>query len=154
MAKLKKVVSSDTGWKTGPIPPRHAPIFKKSKPLGPAWEWRSLELRCPERMICLIEVSPAFGKWKAWLIDAAQEEAAVLIRLEDQPGKSGLHIHADCDGREMTGPQSAMMPHRLPYHGNYHRRTPAWTKKSFVTVAASTFRISLEHETPDLFDEP
>ncbi len=152
--RASKTVISDTGWKTGAIPPRHAPIFKKSKAALPNWQWRSLELVGTNRMICLIEASPAYGKWKAWLIDSPEGgDAAVVMRLEDQPGKSGLHIHADCDGGNLTGPQSINLPQRIPSHGKRHRRGPVWTTHSFVAVAAKTFRIRLEAETPDLFDE-
>lgn len=153
-AKLNKVVKHDTGWRTGNMGPRFAPIFKRSKSLPSNWEWRSVELSAPHRMFCLFEVSPAFGKWKAWLIDAPEdEEARVVLRLEDQPGKCGLHVHADCDKSEFTGPQSIEMSHRIPDHNCYHRRCPVWTKIAFVTVAAKVFRIGLEPENPGLFDE-
>lgn len=144
IALARKSISSDTGWKTGNLPPRHAPVFSKSKPHRPGWEWRSLRILDDDGnvYICLFEISPNFGKWNSRLIAKCDDGSwAVLIRLEDQPGKSGLHVHANCYGERLYGAESMNMPERIPQHDSLHRRQTAWTKHSFFFAAVSILRI-------------
>ncbi|WP_156876297.1 hypothetical protein [Salipiger abyssi] len=153
--KQPKAVIKDTGWKSGAIPPRNAPIFVRSKPLPPAWRWRSLALKLPDQSEahCLFEVAPTFDKWKALLMVPAEGgEWSAIIRLEDQPRQSGLHVHVACDGTLTPGPRSIDLPDRLPEHGKYHRRQRTWTPTTFFHTACDFLAI-LTDEQPGLFDE-
>lgn len=77
---------------------------------------------------------------------------AAVFRLEDQPGQSGLHVHADCKGELISGPTSIDLPDRIPDHGKYHRRQQNWTPSTFFHKACRFFAI-VTLEQPGLFDE-
>lgn len=152
--KNKKFIEHDTDWKSSPIPPRHAPIYAKSKPINSRWQWRSIKLRdsLDQEFICLMQISPDFGKWNAWLMKPSIKGGwTVLVRLEDQPRQSGLHIHADCNAEPPSGPQSVSLPNRLPEHRRHHRRQIAWTRETFYKHACEFFGIIDLNPQPDLF---
>lgn len=150
-----KSVEKDTGWKQGKVPPRHAPIFPKSKPLGPAWEWRSLHLDIQGmNAVCHFQVSAAFGKWKAYLlVESSPGIWTALMRYEDQPRQSGLHVHGACDGQDLTGPASINMPDRVPAHRSRHRRQVTWTRQTFFRAACDFYRILNASVQMDIFDD-
>lgn len=151
----QKELSRDTGWRTGRIMPRYAPVFPKSKTLNPSWEWRALTLTLDGRDgICFLQVSPRFGKWQAYLFVRAHSGIwTTLCRLEDQPRQSGLHAHAACAGQTITGATSIDLPNRVPAHGARHRRHRAWTRETFFRAACHFYRIPVEHDQPSLFDD-
>lgn len=142
----RKVIETDTGWKNGKIPPRHAPIFTATKRLASHWKWRSLRLR-PEPadaagFVLLIEASPAYGKWKALLLaEVGEGDWSCVARVEDQPGKTGLHAHATCDAEPRIGAVSLDHSTRWPAHDAPHRRQQAWTEASFFDTACAIYRI-------------
>lgn len=155
LAVDEKAIVHDTGWRAGATLPRYAPVFPKTVPARPGWEWRSLEIISSRDTYTLfVQAAPTFGKWKAFLIAAGSKGAArVLLRIEAQPGKSGLHVHAPCDGPLQDGPRSInAMSHRLPPHDAFHRRNVAWTKASFFRAAANILRITVPFDQGDLFD--
>jgi len=152
----RKRVVSDTGWKMDALPPRFSP-FEHTRPALARWEWRSFNLMAEDgtgyRM--LVEVAPALDKWKAMLIRIADGMPPVVImRFEDQPGKTGggVHIHAHCGERpDLAGAASIEMPYTLPDHGRLRRRRVAWTKALFCRAAGDLFRtdpISGQEEMP------
>lgn len=99
-------------------------------------------------------VSPAYGKWKAWLIHVPNDgEPYCVARAEDQPGAcSGLHVHAHCDDEpEIKGAGSIPMPYRLPEHRRPHRRNPKWTKAEFTYRACCMFRAQNATHQEELF---
>lgn len=152
-ARKLKTIEKDTGWKTGAIPPRHAPVYVKSKRLPPVWQWRAIHLKASEgRAICLLQVSPTFGKWQAFLfVEVNQDVWTTLARLEDQPRQSGLHAHGACDGQEVTGPPSINLPDRVPPHRSYHRRQTSWTEETFYRAACNFYNIMPTEQQRDMF---
>lgn len=141
----RKKIHRDTGWKSGEMAPRFG-LYPVTRPAQSRWEWRCLNLEGANGLDyrVLIEVSPAFGKWKAMLIKIPDSGAPVAIcRLEDQPGTrgGGLHIHAHCDLiGEVSGASSVEMPYTLPEHGQKRRRRLPWTKPQFCHAVGRAFR--------------
>jgi hypothetical protein len=134
----------DTGWVFGSIPPRYAPIFKKSKPMPIGWEWRAARLLGGHGdYVLLLQAVPTRNKYSAWLMQNAKPgEGTLLIRVEDQPGKRGLHVHVDCAiPAPNSGPQGLDGLPRIPGHGAHHRRTHAWTRETFWRQACDMLRV-------------
>ncbi len=141
----RKRILSDTDWRSDALPPRFGP-YEHTRPALARWEWRSFNLITEngEGFRMLVEVAPALDKWKAMLISLpAAGNPAVIMRYEDQPGKTGggLHIHAHCnDHSDLTGAASIDMPYTLPDHGKLRRRRGVWTKALFCKAAGAMFR--------------
>ena len=138
-----KTLTDDTNWKTGSIPPRYAPIFAKTKPMGRSWEWRSARASAADGdYVLLAQCNPNKMNWKAVLIRIDETGASAVSRFEDHAGHSGLHVHAHCgrSGVEI-GATSLDFLARIPAKGTRHRRRTAWTKRTFWEAAKRFFRI-------------
>lgn len=142
----RKIISSDSGWKTDAITPRFGP-YGETRPCPSGWQWRSLSLTGTNavRYRLFFEVDAHRGKWKAIFILVPESgPVTALIRFEDQPGKAGggLHVHANCDrNTDLTGAESIRMAYTLPEHGMYRRRRTGWTKHRFCHFAGRLFRV-------------
>ena len=150
IVRLPKKILSDTGWKIGPIQPRYAPVFPKSRPLPPGWEWRAFSLEAPdEQLTLLLQTASGRNKYMAWLMRSGKAGTGVLlVRIEDQPGKRGLHVHADCRNPLRSGPAGlGAGGMRYPGHGNRHRRTQNWTRDTFWRQVRDMLRV--EHFDKD-----
>lgn len=144
IAIATKRLIEDTGWKSGTIPPRHAPVFKRTKGMPPGWQWRSVRLQCEEGdLVLLLKAVPVRNKFQAWLMRPGRAGAGVLLlRIEDQPGKRGLHVHVDCENEPPAGPAGiGAEPPRYPPHGSRHRRTQDWTRETFWEQVRVMLRI-------------
>lgn len=141
----EKRIVKDTGWRSDELPPRYS-VYPTTRPRATRWEWRCLMLESKDDQTSyrlLIEVSPAFDKWKAMLIRTPSGGSPIAImRFEDQPGaQGGLHIHANCDqNSDLCGAESVRMAYTLPDHGQHRRRHGGWTKALFCKAAGSFFR--------------
>lgn len=138
-----KTLTGDTNWKTGGIPPRYAPVFVKTKPMGPSWEWRSAQASAADgSYVLLVECNQKKMNWKAVLIYIDKTGASAVSRFEDHASHSGLHAHAHCgrSGVEI-GATSLDFLARIPAKGERHRRRAAWTKRTFWEAAKRFFRI-------------
>lgn len=146
IARKRKVIQSDTGWKTGGIPPRDSGIFPKTRPISGGWKWRSGKVRAEnEEFVLLAQCNPGKDNWKSWLIFQSPSGPALVARLEHHGTHPGLHIHTDCDrsGVEVGGSSISNLG-RLPAASSRHRRDSAWTEAGFWEAAKNFFRISEE----------
>lgn len=139
----RKIQKTDTNWLITDLQPKHAPIYKKTKPIRAGWQWRSAQAEGSiANFVLLAECNPKRGNWKAVLIIENDNGASVVSRFEDHASHCGLHIHADCDrgGREI-GAQGLDSLMRIPPAGSHNRRFQAWTENAFWEAAKRFFRI-------------
>lgn len=93
-----KFLKTQTSWSEKDLPPKHAPIYAKTKPIRAGWRWRSAKCISVDGDFTLIaECHPARGNWKAMLIIETADGASVVARFEDHSSHPGLHCHSDCD---------------------------------------------------------
>jgi hypothetical protein len=139
----KKVQTTDTSWSHADLQPRHAPIYKRTKPIRAGWQWRSAQAESGNaKFVLLAECNPRRGGWKAALILETENGASVVSRLEDHMSHPGLHLHADCDrGGQEIGASGLDGLGRRPSAGARHRRLQAWTENAFWEAAKTFFRI-------------
>jgi hypothetical protein len=144
LIEQSNVLSSDTEWSTRDLPPRHAPIYSRSRPMRAGWKWRSaLAIAAESKFILTVLCNPARDNWQALLILDATGGASVIARFEHHGGHAGIHGHAHCDrGGIEVGASSMDDLVRTPKSGQYHRRTNAWTERTFWEAAKRFFRIT------------
>lgn len=141
-----KTLQSDSGWMKTDMQPRHAPIYLRTKPIRAGWQWRSG--RCltrigSEEFILLAECQPARDNWKAVLIKIVADGSSVVGRFEFHGTHPGVHLHAHCDrGGVEVGASGMDKLARFPAVGETHRRTTAWTEKTFWEAAKRFFRVA------------
>lgn len=151
LIEVKKSLQSDTRWRTGDLQPRHCPIYPKSKPNGPAWQWRSAKAICGDLEFWLVAtVNVSRGNWKSLLITKGENGHSVVGRFEYHSSHPGTHLHAHCDrGGVETGPTSMNDLTRIPPASRRHRRASAYTLSTFWESSRRFFRI--EHDAGPLF---
>lgn len=144
LVKCKKTTSTDTGWKFTDIPPKHAPIFGKTRPVGRGWKWRSCVVTSEaDEFVLFVSINPSKDNWKAWLIKKSSSGAGLVARLEHHGSHPGLHAHADCDAEEFqAGPSSIQAKGRYPKSTSGHRRKNSWTENGFWEASRKSFNIS------------
>jgi len=157
----RKIERYDTGWSINDLPPRHAPIFAKTRPIRAGWKWRSARaegvadnhiLEEPVRSYILTAIcNPSRDNWKAFLIVETADGPSVVGRFEYHGSHPGIHIHTHCErcGIEIGGSGLDNLV-RVPPAGQFHRRVNAWTEGTFWTAAKRFFRI--EDDNGPLFN--
>jgi hypothetical protein len=138
-----KVQQTDSNWRRDNMQPRHAPVFRRTRPVRSGWQWRSARAESANREYILTAFcNPSRDNWQAMLILCEEAGASVIARYEFHGSHPGLHVHADCarSGLE-TGPTSIDNLPRRPVARAVHRRTGAWTENSFWEAARRFFRV-------------
>jgi hypothetical protein len=138
---------TETKWSTKDMPPKHAPVYSKTKPMRAGWQWKSAKTKKesgPEYML-VAECNPKRDNWKALLIIETDAGPSVVARFEHHGSHPGLHAHAHCErGRIETGANGLDNLLRIPKAGTFHRRTNAWTETTFWEAAKRFFRLEEE----------
>lgn len=142
----RKVVGSDTNWRTDDMQHRHSWIFDKTKPIRGGWKWRAVTASSPTggEYVFLTQCNPAKDQWKAWLIwKTPSGNASLISRLEYHGTHPGLHVHAHCQrGGLEEGPSSIDGLARVPPATGLHRRkNTTWREQTFWEQARRHFRI-------------
>lgn len=149
LIELKKTLHSQTIWSSSDMPPRHAPVYSKTKPMRAGWKWRSAKAEARGIIFILVaECNSARDNWKSMLIVETSNGASVVGRFESHGSHPGLHAHAHClrSGFE-NGGSSIDNLIRIPNARSPHRRTNAWTENTFWDAARRFFRLK-EDEGP------
>jgi hypothetical protein len=138
-----KQIVADTGWSVADLPPRHAPIYARSRPMRAGWKWRSAACRAGEGRYTLVTLCNARrGNWQSYLLAMTTAGPSVVARFEHHASHPGLHGHADCSrGGIEVGPSGLDGLVRIPRAGMLHRRTRAWTEQTFWEASLRFFRI-------------
>lgn len=138
-----KTLLSDTNWSTKDMPPRHAPIYAKTRPIRSGWRWRSARARAGTVNFILTALcNPGRDNWQAILMIELDQGASVIARFEHHGSHPGLHVHAHCEkGGVVMGGASMDGLVRAPSVGEHHRRTNAWTETTFWEAAKRFFRV-------------
>ena len=137
----RKHAGSDTGWLTGAVPPRHAPVYVRSRPMGRGWMWRSMAVsseECEYRLF--VQCHPSKDDWKAWLIEV-NDASSVVCRLEHHGSHPGRHVHADCSKERPDGPLSIGSGIRIPAAKSHHRENIGHDPEAFWRYSKKFFRI-------------
>lgn len=140
-----KLLKNDTGWSTSDMPPRHCPVYTKTKPITAGWQWRALHCEGADntKFILTIYCNPRRDNWQAFLIIETNGGASVVARFEHHASHPGLHGHGHCDrgGLELgTSGLDGLL--RFPKVGESHRRSHAWTEGTFLSAAKKFFRVT------------
>jgi hypothetical protein len=141
----RKVLESDSGWRSDDLTPRNAPIFIKTKPIRAGWQWRSAKaIGQSGNFILLAECNARRANWKSMLMFVNPDRtASVIARFEQHGSHPGLHMHSDCrrSGIEI-GATSIDGLLRIPNAASdsHHRRVSSWTENSFWEASKRFFR--------------
>jgi hypothetical protein len=152
LIRREKAKKSDTAWSDKDLPPRHAPIYPKSRPIRAGWKWRAAHAEADDTAFILTALcNPSRDNWKAMLIMETPSGSSVVARFEYHGSHPGLHSHAHCD-RSGIEVGASGMDHlaRIPKPGQFHRRTNAWTEATFWEAATKFFNI--KDDIGPLFD--
>ena len=144
-----KWVDSDTGWSSNDLPPRHAPIYPKSRPIRAGWRWRSARLdSADESYVLLVLCNAGRDNWQAILIRNLSNGASVVSRYEYHGSHPGTHAHFNCSRSGIeVGATSLDHLSRSPRAGQVHRRLNGWTEQTFWEAAKQFFRVT-ENDGP------
>ena len=149
LIEQQKILKTETGWSSADMPPRHAPIYTKKKPMRAGWKWRSAKAEANGvNFILTAECNSARDNWKSMLLIEAEAGASVVGRFEHHASHPGLHAHAHCErsGLEIGGSSIDNLV-RVPTAMSHNRRTSAWTENTFWEAAKRFFRVK-EDEGP------
>lgn len=138
-----KLQSSDTDWRWDDLPPRHCPIYSKTRPTRAGWQWRSITAQSASKSYMLVAlINPNRGNWQSFLLVDAAGEYSVVARFEYHASHPGQHVHSHCgrSGLEV-GATSLDKLERAPAIGERHRRIDALTPGTFWKSARAIFRI-------------
>lgn len=137
-----KIMSSDTGWKNTDMPPKHAPIFIKSRPTRAGWKWRSAKAVYNDQEYVLVTMChPSRGNWKSMLIEVSDQTSKVIGRFEYHSTHPGLHVHANCNSSLAFGSSGMDNLTRYPSVSSFNRRKSAWTESGFWEASKQFFRV-------------
>jgi hypothetical protein len=141
----RKILQSDTQWRTDDLQHRHSWIFDKTKPVRAGWKWRAATATgaSGQEYAFLTQCNPNKDQWKAWLIlRTSSGQASLITRLEYHGTHPGLRAHAHCErGGLEEGPSSIDGLIRIPKGDKRHRRTNVWRDHTFWEQARRHFRI-------------
>jgi hypothetical protein len=142
-----KRLRSDTGWSTSDLPPRHAPIYSRTRPIRAGWTWRSGVCEADGQHFILTALgNPGRDNWQAILILETTLGPSVVARFEHHGSHPGLHGHAHCErGGVETGASGLDHLARVPKVDRPHRRENAWTEQAFWEAARRFFRVADDH---------
>jgi hypothetical protein len=144
LAGASKVIVADSGkWSVSDLPPRHAPIYAKTRPMRAGWRWRSLKAKAgTQNFVLTVICNPKRDNWQAILMVESEVGASVVARLEYHGSHPGLHIHGHCErgGIEVGGSGLDNLV-RIPPAAQKHRRLNAWTEGTFWEAAKQFFRM-------------
>jgi hypothetical protein len=139
-----KTQRSDTGWADSDLPPRHCPIYARTRPIRAGWKWRSAACDVADTRHFLVALCNARrDNWQAFLMIETDCGISIIARFEHHGSHPGLHGHAHCErGGVETGPSGLDGLVRIPPSGAIHRRTNAWTEQTFWEAARQFFRVT------------
>jgi hypothetical protein len=145
-----KLQRSDTGWSNADLPPRHCPIYPKTRPIRAGWKWRSAVCEVTGARYWLVaQCNVRRDNWLAWLMMDTATGVSVVARFEHHGGHPGLHAHTHCDrGGVETGASGLDGLVRIPPSRAMHRRTNAWTEHIFWEAAKRFFRVKVQDDQP------
>jgi hypothetical protein len=89
----KKIIMTETKWSTKDMPPKHATVYSKTKPIRAGWQWKSAKM---EGYILVAECNPRRNNWRAMLIVETDTGPSVVARFEHHGSHPGLHAHGRC----------------------------------------------------------
>jgi hypothetical protein len=143
LIRKPKLQRSDTSWSVEDLPPRHAPIYLRARPIRAGWKWRSAQADADDTKFILTALcNPFRDNWQAMLIVETAAGPSVVGRFEYHGSHPGAHGHAHCERSGIeVGASSIDNLVRAPKAGEYHRRTNAWTEETFWNAARRFFRI-------------
>jgi hypothetical protein len=152
LIREQKIQRSDTGWQLTDMPPRHSPIYTKSRPIRAGWKWRAAHCEAKGRKFILTALcNVGRDNWKAVLIIEADEGTSVVARFEYHGSHPGLHGHSHCERSGLEFGASGLDDLvRCPKEGKRHRRDNAWTEATFWEAARQFFHI--EDDNGPLFN--
>jgi len=153
LIEIRKVLNSETPWSDSDMPPRHAPIYSKTRPTKAGWRWRSAKVSAGSFNFVLVALcNVRRDNWKAILILERPDGASAVGRFEYHGSHPGLHCHSNCErsGLERSA-KSLDNLDRYPKVGSFHRRQNAWTEGTFWGAAKRFFRV--ERSAGPLFDD-
>lgn len=137
-----KFLETQTAWSEKDMPPKHAPIYLKTKPIRAGWRWRSAKCISLDGNFTLVaECNPGRGNWKAMLLLERDGGHSLIARFEDHGSHPGLHCHSDCDVSGLEVGPKTIDARRIPSANSFHRRSTAWTENRFWDAAKAFFRI-------------
>src|SRR2546427_11495412 len=95
----KTIVAEKTKWSTKDMPPKHAPVYSKTKPIRAGWQWKSAKIKGQNNVeyILVAECNPKLNNWGAMLIVETDTGPSVVARFEHHGSHPGLHGHAHCE---------------------------------------------------------
>jgi hypothetical protein len=141
----RKVIRTDTGWRSDDLQHRHSWIFDKTKPIRVGWQWRAATAvgQSGQDYLVLAQCNPIKDQWKAWLIlRMGSGQASLVTRLEYHGTHPGLHAHAHCQrGGLEEGASSIDGLVRIPHANGRHRRVNVWRDRTFWEQAQRHFHI-------------
>ena len=89
---------TDTGWSSNDLPPRHAPIYSKIRPIRAGWKWRSATYDANGVKFILTALSNSRrDNWQSFLMVETTSGVSVVARFEHHGSHPGLHGHGHCD---------------------------------------------------------
>jgi hypothetical protein len=143
LIRQPKVQKTDTAWLVSDLPPRHAPVYPRSRPIRAGWKWRSAQAHAENaRFVLTVLCNPLRDNWQALLMVETSTGASVVARLESHGSHPGVHGHAHCDrGGIEVGALSIDNLVRTPTAARFHRRTNAWTEETFWNAAKRFFHV-------------
>lgn len=147
LVREKKTLVDDTGWRTGDMPPRHCPVYVKSRPMPSGWRWRSSKVDAPTGQFIVVAICRSGrGTQQSLLLRSVNSsEWSVVGRFECHASHPGLHFHSHCErsGDESGSASFDNLP-RLPRVGAVHRRKISMTDEMFWLKALDFFRVILQ----------
>ena len=154
LIQKQKTQISDTEWREGDMTPRHAPYFRKTKPVRRRWKWRSAQAedRAGIKYVIVYLCNFYRNNWKSTLAVQVGKDWSVVGRFEYHGSHPGLHCHADCNrGGIETGTTGLDVP-RIPDTEAPHRRNNTWTDDSFWRASKKFFRIQADDDKQEVLE--
>lgn len=140
---IAKVQTTDTLWRSDDLPPRHFPVYPKTRPMRAGWQWRSARAEGDGlEFIMTSLVNIVRGDLKSTLIVETPGGYSVVSRYEFHSSHPGLHAHAHCEraGIEVgaTGMGDLL---RVPPADAKHRHTAPISHSTFWEESRRFFRV-------------
>lgn len=78
----EKTIVTETKWSTKDMPPKHAPVYSKTKPIRAGWQWKSAKIKGQNsaEYILVAECNPERNNWR-WLIPLTQVALDIVCRV-------------------------------------------------------------------------
>ena len=127
LVRKRKALVAQTEWSHNDLPPRHAPVYTRTKPIRAGWQWRSARAIAGQvTFILLAECNIGRENYKAVLMIETEGGYSVVARFEDHGSHPGAHVHTHCErsGIQIEGEGFDNLV-RIPSATARHRRVNA-----------------------------